>query len=353
MNVLLDTLFNGLAIGSVLMLAALGLAVVFGLMGVINMAHGELMMLGAYTTYVVQNLLKNGPLEGLFPVYILLSIPLAFLVSGLAGLLLEKTVIRRLYGRPLETLLATWGVSLILQQFVRSVSSAFFIGLVVAVALGLLAPRLLPAAWWRQRWSPLLGVGSWVGASAIGIMMMIFLVMIAFMMSDALEGAWGAFKTTLFFTVGIIGLIAANLLFPQMMPGSGFILYGAAFFAFATLFPKVEFLLFFILPVQVRFLAWIQAAGLVLLAFADFRLLPFFLLGYANYLIFAGLPALRGTALVIDATQRKRSFNAAKDPESAAFHTCAVCDRTDLSDPRMEFRVGHDGREYCADHLPE
>ncbi|MCX5967236.1 MAG: urea ABC transporter permease subunit UrtB [Cyanobacteria bacterium] len=169
MTVLLDTLFNGLAIGSVLMLAALGLAVVFGLMGVINMAHGELMMLGAYTTYVVQNLLKNGPLEGLFPAYILLSIPLAFVVSGLAGLLLEKTVIRRLYGRPLETLLATWGVSLILQQFVRSVSSAFFIGLVVAVALGMLAPRLLPAAWWRQRWSPLLGVGSWVGAGAIGI----------------------------------------------------------------------------------------------------------------------------------------------------------------------------------------
>jgi len=169
MNVLLDTLFNGLAIGSVLMLAALGLAVVFGLMGVINMAHGELMMLGAYTTFVVQNLLKDGPLEGLFPVYILISIPLAFLVSGLAGLLLEKTVIRRLYGRPLETLLATWGVSLILQQFVRSVSSAFFIGLVVAVALGSLAPRLLPASWWQQRWSPLLGVGSWVGAGAIGI----------------------------------------------------------------------------------------------------------------------------------------------------------------------------------------
>ncbi len=169
MNVLLDTLFNGLAIGSVLMLAALGLAVVFGLMGVINMAHGELMMLGAYTTFVVQNLLKNGPLEGLFPIYILISIPLAFLVSGLAGLLLEKTVIRRLYGRPLETLLATWGVSLILQQFVRSVSSAFFIGLVVAVALGLLVPRLLPAAWWRQRWSPLLGVGGWIGAMVVGI----------------------------------------------------------------------------------------------------------------------------------------------------------------------------------------
>jgi len=169
MTALFDTLFNGLAIGSVLMLTALGLAVVFGLMGVINMAHGELMMLGAYTTFVVQNLLESGPLEGLLPIYILLSIPIAFLVSGLVGLLLEKTVIRRLYGRPLETLLATWGVSLILQQFVRSVSTAFFIGLLAAVALGLLVPRLLPAAWWRQRWAPLLRAGSWILALIVGI----------------------------------------------------------------------------------------------------------------------------------------------------------------------------------------
>jgi len=169
MTLFLDTLFNGLAIGSVLMLAALGLAVVFGLMGVINMAHGELMMVGAYTTYVVQNLLKDGPLEALFPLYILLAIPCAFLVSGLAGLLLEKTVIRRLYGRPLETLLATWGVSLILQQFVRSVSSAFIVGLLLAVAVGLLAPRFTPAAWWRQTWTPLLRAGSWVVAVAAGV----------------------------------------------------------------------------------------------------------------------------------------------------------------------------------------
>ncbi len=169
MTLLYETLFNGLAIGSVLMLAALGLAVVFGLMGVINMAHGELMMIGAYTTFVVQNLFRSGPLEGLFPIYILVAIPAAFLVSGLAGLLLEKTVIRRLYGRPLETLLATWGVSLILQQFVRSVSTAFALGLVTAVVLGILLPRFTPARWWRQRWTPLLGVGSWVGAGALGI----------------------------------------------------------------------------------------------------------------------------------------------------------------------------------------
>ena len=169
MDLLYDTLFNGLAIGSVLVLAALGLAVVFGLMGVINMAHGELMMIGAYTTFVVQNLFKSGPLEALFPAYILLAIPAAFLVSGLFGLLLEKTVIRRLYGRPLETLLATWGVSLILQQLVRSVSTSFALGLVLAVAVGLLIPRFTPGRWWQQRWTPLLAVGNWLLAAVLGI----------------------------------------------------------------------------------------------------------------------------------------------------------------------------------------
>jgi len=169
MDLLYDTLFNGLAIGSVLVLAALGLAVVFGLMGVINMAHGELMMLGAYTTFVVQNIFKAVLPEALFPIYILVALPLAFVVSGLAGLLLEKTVIRRLYGRPLETLLATWGVSLILQQFVRSVSSAFAIGLVVAVVAGILVPRFTPQVWWQQRWTPLLGTGSWIVTGLVGV----------------------------------------------------------------------------------------------------------------------------------------------------------------------------------------
>jgi urea transport system permease protein len=169
MNLFYDTLFNGLAIGSVLVLAALGLAVVFGLMGVINMAHGELMMLGAYTTFVVQNVFKAVLPESIFPVYILVAIPFAFLVSGLAGLLLEKTVVRRLYGRPLETLLATWGVSLILQQFVRSVSSAFVIGLLLAVALGIFLPRLLSRVQLAPRWASLQGTISWIVSGLVGI----------------------------------------------------------------------------------------------------------------------------------------------------------------------------------------
>jgi urea transport system permease protein len=120
----LDALFNGISIG------ALGLAIVFGLMGVINMAHGELMMLGAYTTFVVQNFCKQ--LGGFwFEIYIFLALILAFLLTAIAGLILEKGVIRYLYGRPLETLLATWGVSLILQQFVRSVNWVIVIGIAI------------------------------------------------------------------------------------------------------------------------------------------------------------------------------------------------------------------------------
>ncbi|BAU42276.1 ABC transporter permease subunit [Leptolyngbya sp. O-77] len=125
---ILDGIFNGVSIGSILLLAALGLAIVFGLMGVINMAHGELMMLGAYTTFVVQNAFRaiGGPL---FEVYIFFALIAAFVVAALVGLLLERGVIRYLYGRPLETLLATWGVSLILQQFVRSVNWVLVFGL--------------------------------------------------------------------------------------------------------------------------------------------------------------------------------------------------------------------------------
>jgi urea transport system permease protein len=133
MSAILEGLFNGVSIGSVLLIAALGLAIVFGLMGVINLAHGELMMLGAYTTYVVQNVFK--PLgEPIFSLYILAALPMAFLVSGIAGLILERGVIRYLYGRPLETLLATWGVSLILQQFVRSVNGLLVIAIAVFCA---------------------------------------------------------------------------------------------------------------------------------------------------------------------------------------------------------------------------
>jgi urea transport system permease protein len=114
-----ESLFHGVSLGSVLLLAAIGLAITFGVMGVINMAHGEMVMLGAYTTYVVQEFCRTS-LPGGLPFALLAALPLAFLVTGAVGVLIERGVISRLYGRPLETLLATWGLSLILQQAVRS-----------------------------------------------------------------------------------------------------------------------------------------------------------------------------------------------------------------------------------------
>lgn len=114
----LETLFFGLSLGSVLVLAAIGLAITFGVMGCINMAHGELIMIGAYTTYVIQLLMPNS-----IGASLVVAIPAAFLVSGLVGILIERGVIQFLKGRPLETLLATFGVSLILQQLVRSIFS--------------------------------------------------------------------------------------------------------------------------------------------------------------------------------------------------------------------------------------
>jgi urea transport system permease protein len=109
----------GVSLGSVLVLAAIGLAITFGVMGVINMAHGEMVMIGAYTTFLIQEVIRtNAP--GLFDYSLLMAIPAAFVVAGIIGIAIERLVIRHLYGRPLETLLATWGISLILQQAVRT-----------------------------------------------------------------------------------------------------------------------------------------------------------------------------------------------------------------------------------------
>jgi len=120
--ILWDTVQNawyGLSLGSVLLLAAIGLAITFGVMGVINMAHGEMVMIGAYVTFVVQDTIRDS-YPRLFDYSLAIAIPLAFVVAGCVGILVERTIIRFLYGRPLETLLATWGLSLILQQAVRT-----------------------------------------------------------------------------------------------------------------------------------------------------------------------------------------------------------------------------------------
>jgi urea transport system permease protein len=123
----LGAMFSGLSLGSILLLVALGLAITYGLMGVINMAHGELMMIGAYATYVVQGVFRTY-MPGAFDWYLVAAVPVAFAASAAMGAILERGVIRFLYGRPLETLLATWGISLMLMQLVRTVFGAQNVG---------------------------------------------------------------------------------------------------------------------------------------------------------------------------------------------------------------------------------
>jgi urea transport system permease protein len=167
-------ILDGLSIASVLLLAATGLAIVFGLMGVINLAHGEFMMLGAYVTYVVQNLFK--PMGGiLFELYFPFALVLSFIVTALIGVLMERTLIRKLYGRPLETLLATWGVSLILIQLVRSVSTAMILGILLAIALGWIGSRFLKFKFTDKPFLPYISGLYWLLASLIGIAAVNFL----------------------------------------------------------------------------------------------------------------------------------------------------------------------------------
>ncbi len=170
MQLILESLFNGLAIGSVLLIAALGLAIVFGLMGVINLAHGELMMLGAYSTYVTQLIFKLPALKPFYNSYIIVSLLVAFLVSSIVGILLEKSIIRRLYGNPLETLLATWGVSLILQQFVRSVPLAYGSGFIITVFTGLIVPLIIPEHLISNKSKRYIKSGIWSISVLIGIL---------------------------------------------------------------------------------------------------------------------------------------------------------------------------------------
>lgn len=168
MELFFSQILDGLSIGSVLLVSATGLAIVFGLMGVINLAHGEFMMLGAYVTFVVQSIFK--PMGGvLFELYFPIALVASFVVTALVGILLEKTLIRQLYGRPLETLLATWGVSLILVQLVRSVTTAMLLGIVSAVVLGLVSLRFLAPRLEDRPFFPYLRGVIWAAALGFGL----------------------------------------------------------------------------------------------------------------------------------------------------------------------------------------
>ena len=184
MELIFSQLLDGVSIGAVLLLAATGLAIVFGLMGVINLAHGELMMVGAYVTFVVQNLFK--PLgEGIFQFYYIVALFFAFIITALVGILLEKTLIKQLYGRPLETLLATWGVSLVLIQFIRSVSTSMAIGIAIALLLGFASRKFAPLKIRKASFYPYLSGVFWLISGIVG-----FVAISAMSQSKVLSKPW-------------------------------------------------------------------------------------------------------------------------------------------------------------------
>jgi urea transport system permease protein len=136
-------------------------------MGVINLAHGELMMVGAYVTFVTQNMFK--PLgDGIFQLYYIVALFFAFMVTALVGVLLERTLIRQLYGRPLETLLATWGVSLVLIQFIRSVSTSMALGIAIALIIGFSARKFAPLKLRKAQFYPYLSGLFWLISAVVG-----------------------------------------------------------------------------------------------------------------------------------------------------------------------------------------
>ena len=186
----------------------------------------------------------------------------------------------------------------------------------------------------------------------VGVLFLYIAVSISFLISDSLESAWGATRTTLYILVAFIGLVVSNFLFPSAPPASGAMLYTSLFFAFATLFPKVEFLIFFLFPVQVRVLAGIAGVLLLLDSIFNPGNLALAIPSMIPYALWVLPDVIHGRKNLVQAAQRRRKFNVASKPEGTAFHHCEVCSRTERDPEDLEFFVMPDGKEYCKEHLP-
>lgn len=185
----------------------------------------------------------------------------------------------------------------------------------------------------------------WLGAA----MYILYFIWIG----DGLDQAMGAFRLNLFYFLGMIGTTVAALLFG--VGASGFLLNTSLLFAFARFYPELTIYLFFVLPVKVKWMAWISGA-FVLLGFVagSVAYKTAVVAALANYLLFFGREIFQDARHRQDVSQRRRRFEAATHPEGDdALHCCAVCGRTELVAPDLEFRVARDGHEYCAEHLPK
>lgn len=188
--------------------------------------------------------------------------------------------------------------------------------------------------------------------TAVGAFFLFFAVQLSFLISDSLEGAWGATRTTLYILVGWFFMACLNILVGFGVAGAGISLYTSVFFAFATLFPKYELLLFFLIPVQVRILAGITAVILVLKVLMNTYFLMLIIPGLIPYLLWVLPDVIHGRKSLVAAAHRRRKFNVSKLPEAVPFHKCEVCQRTERDPADLEFFVMPDGKEYCSEHLP-
>lgn len=189
------------------------------------------------------------------------------------------------------------------------------------------------------------------GFSVFAVLFLYFAVMISFLISDSLESVWGPTRTTLYILVAWIGMAVSQMILGHGH-SSGSMLYSSLFFAFATLFPKVEFSLFFLIPIQVRFLAMINAVMLAVAAFGAPSFLLVVIPAMLPYCLWVLPDVIHGRKSLVAAASRRRKFNVSKLPESVPFHKCEVCQRTERDPADLEFFVTPDGKEYCSEHLP-
>lgn len=232
------------------------------------------------------------------------------------------------------------------------VSAVSWINPAIAETIAFDRSRILAGEFWR-----LLSFGfAPMGIFPFGVVSVVFLVFatfIAFLVSDSLEEVWGSTRTTLYLLAAWIGMMAGPMIIDPKSPFVGTYLYLTMFFAFATYFPKYEFRLFAILPIQVRVLAWIAFGFMILSLLGNWRLISVVVPTLLPYAIWV-LPAfLRNRKALAEAGMRRRKFEAKALPEDEAFNRCTVCDRTEKTNPDLEFRTMADGTEYCVDHLPE
>lgn len=212
--------------------------------------------------------------------------------------------------------------------------------------------KILSGQWWRLITFPFAPYGAGQ-PSLISIIFIACMVRFSMTISDTLEQAWGEVRTTLFILVAILGQLAAGFLAPDSLPFSGAYIFGTAFLAFARFCPNYPLLFMLIIPVPCKYFAYFQCAILGLISILSPSLIPFILLCHLNLLIWIVPGLRRETKLHRKSISNRRSFQAKLRPASEAFHTCAVCGKTELDGPHLEFRVGSDGEEYCGDHLPE